>query len=165
MCAITKFMKYGSYYRKGSNMDKTTEDQINQKVEDQDLIIGKWFKHQRINRWKELGFPEEMSFQAWGVFFGFTKISATQKISELEKGRLPHRKVLEKMCIMLGAHPGDMYDRGPYDAYVAEEEEKLEILKGIKERNAATLPGLQQHMRDLYGAVSTNTKAELVKSV
>ena len=58
-------------------------DEEKQLVKDQKLIIGKWFKEQRIKNWEKLGFKEPMSPHAMRRFFGCAESTASKRIFDL----------------------------------------------------------------------------------
>ena len=132
----------------------------------QNLVIGKFFKEQRVNNWKKLGFKEPMSAQAMGEFYGFDKKHAARKVFEIENGRnIPRRKTLEEMCLRLGYPPRAMYHTGPYDRYKEGVKAELKALEAAHKKHAKSASAHERHMAFLEGDVSETSTIEEVEEV
>ena len=135
-------------------------------LQETDLVIGKWFKEQRVNNWKKLGFSEPMSPQAMGEWYGFSAPRASRRIFDIERGKnLPPRKTLHRMCMMLGFLPQAMYNTDPFLRFRAEEEEHLKALKKSREMHIRNAAAHDKHMAFVESDVSEDTQAEEVETI
>lgn len=137
-----------------------------QTLRETDLVIGKWFKEQRIKNWKKLGFSEPMSAQAMGEWYGFAPPRAARRVFDIENGKnIPPRKTLNRMCMMLGFIPQAMYHTGPYKRYIQEQLAHAQALQesfNMHERNQAALNKHIAYMeRDTVKEESTADKAKV----
>lgn len=137
-------------------------DEEKQLVKDQKLIIGKWFKEQRIKNWEKLGFKEPMSPHAMGLFFGFAESTASKRIFDLESGvHMPPRERLDIMCIQLGYPPGACYHTGPYKRYLQEQLEHAQALMEADQRHDAGKAAYDRHMREMGYTDTVELKTEV----
>jgi hypothetical protein len=143
-------------------ISRELSDEQKKEVTDQKLIIGKWFKEQRIKNWEKLGFKEPMSPHAMGLFFGFAKSTASKRIFDLESGKhIPPRARLEIMCIQLGYPPAACYHRGPYERYLAKELEHAQALDEAAKRHERGKAAYDRHMRQMGYTNEGEVKTEI----